>query len=507
MAVQDLMKSLFGKGSSTFTPELLVQALNKLAQELTDSSGDSTLSFLGETAGLSLTRKDRLLNYRVMEAESLEVHRALNIYADIVTQPLASDRCFEYKSEDKSLAGELNEMALRLDLDEVLWGVARTLARDGAVFSLVDSKSGEGIEGLNSIDGDNVTIEKDDQGKVFFQRDQLRLEVYQVAFSKLPYYGSSSASANVADLQKYGNSMVEGLRDTWRKLKLVETAVIVHRVSRATPRRVFSVDVGTQDIASALETLKKFARSLKFRKQITETSFRKILDPLAVTEDIFIPMSDDSKSTFAEFGGSSDVAAVEDVNRFRDKLHMGLEIPVEYMNLGAPGVKDYSGTILTQKDLHFSRTMKRLQRAVARYLIYLGKIHLYRKSEMASKLDKFGVKLAPISRLEEMIRLDNLSLAVSTALSLVDIPERFGMDEVMKTKWINFVFATVLSPVDDTLAELFKQAPVEHDSLSDKLVLALESYEELKKKGVREGTREAYYESSSFFIDGMDVSV
>jgi hypothetical protein len=506
MAVQDLFKSLFSKESSTFTPELLVQALNKVAQEMFDTSGDSTLSFLGDTAGLPTSRADRLKNYRVMEAESLEVHRALNIYADIVTQPLASDRCFEYKSDDKTLADELNEMALRLDLDEILWGAARTMARDGSIFSLIDSKEGEGVNGLNSIDGEHVTIEKDDRG-VFFQREKLRLEVYQVAFSRLPYYGSSTANANVGDLQKYGNSMMEGLRDTWRKLKLVETAVIVHRVSRATPRRIYSVDVGTQDIATALDTLKKFARSLKYRKQITQDSFRKILDPMAVTEDIFIPMSDESKSTFAEFSGSSDVAAVEDVNRFRDKLHMGLEIPVEYMNLGAPGVKDYSGTILTQKDLHFSRTMKRLQRAVARYLIYIGKVHLFRKYGAASQLDKFGVKLAPISRLEEMIRLDNLSLAVSTALSLVDIPEKFGMDETMKTKWINFVFATVLSPVDDTLAELFKLAPAVEGDLTTKFVNALEYFDKVKAQGVKEGTREAYYESSSFFIDGMDVRV
>ena len=68
----------------------------------------------------------------------------------------------------------------------------------------------------------------------------------------------------------YGRSIFESGRRTWKRLSLMEDAMLVYRISRAPERRVFYVDVGQMNKSKAESYMQNLMN--RFRNKITYDS-------------------------------------------------------------------------------------------------------------------------------------------------------------------------------------------------------------------------------------------
>jgi len=203
----------------------------------------------------------------------------------------------------------------------------------------------------------------------------------------------------------YGASVVEPARRVWRQLILMEDAVMVYRIVRSPERRVFYVDIGNvapNDVGKYMEKVKsQIKRNMVVDSDTGQVDLR--YNPLSTDEDYFIPIRGDIGSRIETLPGGQFTGDIEDLQYIQNKLFAALKIPKSY--LGYEG--DVVGkSTLSQEDIRFARTIRRIQQVFVGELYKIAMIHLFSMGYEESDLANFDITMANPSVIEEMQRLE-----------------------------------------------------------------------------------------------------
>lgn len=387
-------------------------SLDKYATQFKSASGQqfkksqySPFDVMNSKLMAQQNRVERYVDYEQMEYMP-ELASALDIYADEMTthtsmSPMLNIDC--PNEEIKAVLKSLYENVINVNHN--LFGWCRSMCKfgDHIIYLDIDDRMGikatiplplrevERMEGEDPTNPNYVQFQWNSAGMTF--------ENWQVAHLRI--LGNDKYAP-------YGTSVLEPARRIWRQLVLMEDAMMAYRVVRSAERRVFYIDVGNiapQDVEAFVQ---KTITSMK-RNQVVNAETGRVdlrYNPLSVEEDYFIPIRGGESSKIETLAGGQFTGVIDDVKYLRDKMFSALKIPASYLSSDSDQVQE-DKTTLAQKDVRFSRTIQRLQRAVISELEKIGIVHLYTLGFRGDDLVSFRLSLNNPSKIAELQELEH----------------------------------------------------------------------------------------------------
>ena len=258
--------------------------------------GAQQYAWIDSATTVTNKRAIRYKEYREMTRVP-ELNQSLNIYADNATQYNVKNQVMEIQSNNNKVAEILEKLFFEnLDMNSNLWNITRNVCKLGDEFLevVVDNPDNpkhiisleriKNPENMKRIEKDGVLIafkyeSDDDDGK-----KSKSFQPWQIIHFNI----------EDEEYEPYGKSVLEAGRQAYKKLSLMEDAMLVYRISRAPERRIFYIDVGTMPTKEAnkfIETLKRQFRKKKYINPATGQVDEKA-NPLCITLDTKIPLLD-----------------------------------------------------------------------------------------------------------------------------------------------------------------------------------------------------------------------
>lgn len=393
-------------------------------------------------------RKTRYKEYEDMDTYP-EIGSAFDIYADDCTQENLDGSKWDIITKEELVKEEVSELFKQIDLGGLLWDIVRNTVKYGENFIelVVDINNiKKGIQRIKILNPNFLYRVEDEFGylRAFFQEIPAKEEW-------VTYGGAGPDMANnqvipldpaqivhfrlhTSDPQHYpyGKGIAYTARSTYRKMKMMEDAMLIYRLSRAPERRIFYIDTGSLPSTKAEAHLKLQMDKLKKSKMYNRSSgnIEEAYNAIAPDEDFYIAVNGKGSGTKIEtLPGAENLGEVDDVKYFRDKLLAALKIPKDYVveKDQAPERK----ANLSQLDVKFARVIVRIQESIERGLEILAKRHLMIKGFPTVLIKDLVIKLPAPSDMsrKRQLDLDEQKARVVQAVKGLNI---FPMEKIYK---------------------------------------------------------------------------
>lgn len=360
-----------------------------------------------------MNRRKNIAIYDQMDDDYPEVATALDIYADNATQTNISvdessrgrDHIVQVFSENEKLRDFLQEVRDRLEIDARAWSSIRNIAKYGEIFDEVVVDDQLKLRRLKELPHERMVRNEDRYGRLPRTSAFIQLNsTYSDAVARFQDWEVLHSRLRRSNSDIYGTSILHSLRKTYKRLTMIEDSMVLTRLTRASSKLVYFIDVGQLPPPLA----KKHVNEVKneFRKNRlfdpTRQSLRDDLNPLASEEDIFMAIRQGSKADVKQLYGDINIGNIDDVKYFHTKLVGGLKVPKPYLQL----TEDSRGKAeLTAQDIQFARIVRRLQLAYRTELVRLFKLAIV--LEWPGKVDDdllndFSVSLPAMQTIDEL---------------------------------------------------------------------------------------------------------
>lgn len=149
------------------------------------------------------------------------------------------------------------------------------------------------------------------------------------------------------------------------QLRMIEDAVVIYRISRASERRIFYIDVGNLPKGKAEQYMQDIM--VKYRnKMVYNQQSGELVDQrkhLSMLEDFFLPRREGSKGTeITTLPSGQNLSQIEDVVFFRQKLLQALKVPISRLDPQQGGLIGLGRTSeVTRDEVKFSKFIDRLR--------------------------------------------------------------------------------------------------------------------------------------------------
>lgn len=384
----------------------------------------------------ALAREQDLLT-RMMEYEEMDTYSdivtALDTYADEATQDDALRGLKVWaEGNDETITGDVNHMLHeQVKIDSYLWSLTRYALKYGNNYERLFLHPNHGIIGTEPLPAGLTRIVFDPYGiqigyvvsptpTMPVEPEQLlKLVEQRRQFANINFYGYTRYLPIVAfekwevahfkmpgsdRLDPYGESVLERVRNLWRRLALLEDAAIVHKLTRAPSRYAFYVDVGELSGLQALQYVQRVRDQMTRQKVVgADGKINTGYNALAPDENFYIPTSQDrGEAVRVETISGADYQAMDDIRYFQQKIGRGLSIP----NFGVEN--NASERPLANSDVRFASLTVRIQSMIRAGVKEMGDIHLLATGRLPAD-HPYQIRMAAPSAILELARIEVLS--------------------------------------------------------------------------------------------------
>ena len=371
-------------------------------------------------------------DYEAMDTESI-ISSALDIIADESTLKNESAEVLQIRSADENIQRILYNLFYDvLNIEFNLWMWIRNMCKYGDWYlhmeiaekfgvynvtplSVYDMVREEGMDPQNPsyvcfrIDpmviaaGGIVSRVKDRDGKIKFEN-------YEIAHFRL---------LTDANYLPYGRSYIEPARKTYKQYVLMKDAMLLHRITRAPEKRVFSVNVGNippHEVDGYMQkVMQKMKKTPYIDQQTGEYNLRYNL--MNMMEDFYLPTRGNDTATKIDTIKGLEYNAIEDVAFLRDEMLAALKVPKAFFGFE----KDLQGkATLAAEDIRFARTVERIQRIALSELYKVALVHLYVQGYDGEALTNFELQLTTPSIIYEQEKVALWKEKIDLAKSVQD---------------------------------------------------------------------------------------
>lgn len=374
-------------------------------------------------------------------------------------------------ANNKQYQYQLDKFLDIINIEEIIYDMAWTLAVYGDHFIEVNGEPGVGIVSIND-DFHPITISRLDaqqrlvgfyeSGNSYMTSDRKLLPPWQFVHMRLlqnrrrrALYGNNDVNYSeyrttnimAPDIRrltsKYGSGILAEALPTYKRLRLAEDSVMMGRITRGVLRNIWKIGIdkansNNESISSILDgytDILKSARSLNL--DISSPSFNSKFNGMSNLEDLIIPVwGDVNQVQVDKIGGEIDLKWIADVDMLQKQLATALKIPLPLLS----GFADQAGGMLGQNsleklDIRFARQARRLQRAVIVGLTRMFQIHLaYQGINPDPKL--FKIHMSETSTAEELELQEALDKGVDVSTKVMEMLEKIlGTDLNKEEAW------------------------------------------------------------------------
>jgi hypothetical protein len=254
------------------------------------------------------------------------------------------------------------------------------------------------------------------------------------------------------------------------QLRAIEDAQVIYRLSRAAERRVFYIDVGNMPTQRAEAYVKNIMADLR-NKLVYDSATGEVRDDkkfLSMQEDFFLPRREGGKGTeVTTLPGAQNLAQMEDVNYFQERLYKALKVPVSRLKSDQPAM-GFGGKIaeISRDERNFSRYIDKLRKRFNHLFYHLLKIQMVLKGiilldewEALKEQIYFQYQKDSFYAEVEFQEVLNGRLSVLTAMGMAP-------GDFYSKRW---VATNVLKMTDEDIEEEKKEMEKELEEAQDKL--------------------------------------
>ena len=378
----------------------------------------------GYTASeIEATRRGMYEDYETMDSDGI-IASALDIYADESTTKDANGQLLTITSENPQIKKILHNLFYDvLNIQNNLWSWVRGACKYGDYILYLVLKEGVGVinvipihpavvereEGFDPDNPDKYRFRYTGETLNMFNSDYL--EEYEVAHIRL---------LTDTNYLPYGRSIIEPGRKEYKKLSLVEDAMLLQRIMRAPERRIFKVDIGNIAPEEVDGYMKDFIDTMKKVPYIDQATgdYNLKFNLQNMLEDFYLPVrGTDSGTEINTLEGLTNEGQIEDVEYIKSKLLAAIKIPKAWLGFD----ENVEGkATLAAEDIRFARTTERIQNFIVAELYKIAVTHLYIQGFDSEELLDFELTLSNPSTIYKRQQIDLLNEKMNLASNMME---------------------------------------------------------------------------------------
>jgi hypothetical protein len=373
-------------------------------------------SFINQYTDVSNSRGTRYQDYKDM-CRVPELNQGLNIYADNGSQFDIGGNVLKIVSNNGKIVDILENLFFKnLDMNSNLWPIFRNMCKLGDEFqeTVLDNPDPEKAKHVISLERikkpENMYRNETDGNLLSFKYE---FDDKDTPAKEFKPWQITHFLIDDEEFHPYGKSIFESGRKTYKRLSLMEDAMLIYRISRAPERRVFYIDVGnlpTKEANKYIEQLKRQFRKKKFINNNGDIDEQ--ANPIETLDDFFIPVRQNSQGTRIEtLPEGRAMSEIDDVKYFRDQILRMMGIPSGYLGgaVGDSGAAYDPKSYLSNQEIQFSRTIERVQKFVIRGLEKIAYIELALNKIDPKEARDFKIVLTPASNVDQLMEIEILN--------------------------------------------------------------------------------------------------
>lgn len=367
----------------------------------------------------SLPRRRLYHDYELMENDAI-IHSALDFYADESVVEDEHGDVLTIETEHPEIEKILHNLYYEvLNIEFNLRSWIRDMAKYGDSFIrlYIDYESGNnmGVYNCDVLSPYHVDrVEGDDPSNPFevkFQYDGPKGE------GELGYWEVGHFSMRDSSFAPYGRSCLEGARKVFKRLTMMEDAMLIHRIMRAPERRIFKIDVGNVADGKIDSYMENIMNELKSQPLIDPETGEYDLEfnLMNMMDDYYLPVRGQNDNTQVDTLNSLSWNGIEDIEYLRQKMMSALRVPNAFLGYE----QDIEGkATLAQESIKFANLVNQIQKVVANELTKIGIVHLFSQGIRDERLVDFSLGLTHPSHFVEQQKIDLLESKYSLARSV-----------------------------------------------------------------------------------------
>lgn len=252
-----------------------------------------------------------------------------------------------------------------------------------------------------------------------------------------------------------GQSLLADLFKTWRELNLLETAVLMYRLTKSSRVRVVNVEVGDMPKENINKTLLGIKRMIEQKAAINAgNSMSEYTSPGPIENTIYVPTHEGKGSiSTSEIGGDVDVKSLADLDYYTNKLYGQLRVPKQYFSQTDDSTGFNGGTSLAIISSRYAKMIKRVQTTLIQAITDAINLMLIDKG-LDSYVNEFSIQMLPPTTQEEIDRRESMSGKVQLASDIMTMLDGVT-DEVIKFKMLKILLSNIVD--DNELINLLEE--------------------------------------------------
>jgi hypothetical protein len=378
-------------------------------------------------------------DYELMDADPI-VSSVLDIYADECTVKNEFGEVLVVNSDNDDVKDILKNLfydVLNIEFNMYPWARSMCKYGDFYLYLMIDPKFGIvntlplSVYETQRIEGDAETgnpfkVEFIVNSEYEMYAGKTEFDNYEVAHFRLLSDGN---------FLPYGRSIIEGGRRIYKQLRLMEDAMLIHRITRAPDKRKIRIDVGNIPPGEVETYMGRVQDGLKRQPLVDATTgdYNMRYNIQNILEDFFIPVRGKDSGTDIENLGGLTYSATEDIDYLLKKLLSAFRVPNSFIGYE----EDTSGkATLAAQDVRFARTVERVQKVLVSELNKIAMVHLYVLGYRDAELLDFNLSLVSPSTIYELEKINLWKERMSLA-------DQMLQSRLFSREWIyNNVFDT-----------------------------------------------------------------
>lgn len=388
-----------------------------LRRSLTHNS--AWTSYNSNIESIENARLNLYMDYELMDSDSI-LSSALDIYADECTSSSTGPLLTISTPNEKIKTVLYNLFYDVLNVEFNLWYWVRSLCKNGDFMLALNLQDDIGVVEVIPIHP-SMLRRVEDEDEVYFTYQGIGLTMgnskNHFKNHEIAHFRLLSDTAYLP----YGKSMIEGAKKDWKKLSLMEDAMLIHRIMRAPSKRIFKIDVGNihpDEVDNHMEEIINQNKKIPYVDPLTG-QYNLEYNIQNLSEDYYFPVRGDKSGTNIDtLDGLGNEGSIDDIEYVRKKMMMHLKIPKAY--LGDESEAE-GKSLLAAEDVRFARTINRIQNVVIGELYKISYIHLMAQGFSKSDLIEFELSLTNPSLIYERQKTELLKEKIDLITSMKEL--------------------------------------------------------------------------------------
>ena len=277
-----------------------------------------------------------------------------------------------------------------------------------------------------------------------------------------------SNKANGTYKVRRGNSLLTNTFRIWRELNLLQSSVLLNRLTKSSIVRMINIEVGDMPKEDVTKVLMDVKRLIEQKTAINKgTGMQEYTNPGPIENNVYVPVHGGvGQITTSQIGGDVDVKSLADLEYYQNLLYGALRTPKQYFSQTNDSTGFNGGSSLTIISSRYAKMVKRIQNTIIQALTDAINLMCIDKG-LDNYVNKFTLHMVIPTTQEEIDRRDNLSNKVQLVSDIMnmmsdidDVPTKL---KVLKTLLANTIDdPDVVALLQEYIEKLEEETDVEN---------------------------------------------